>query len=328
MPSVVPRIVCLCLSWVDPAPSPEAFTARYRDAVNELSTRYSNIRGEGLFSETVRLDDRSEALRDRSQRIRFAASTKRLWFSVADVPPRRLPADESGEQLFLVDPPHLYTLTRRNEEAQYSIRNVGRVHEGSFGDYVESIHMRQIRCYASMAGIPTSEMIASPGFRVLGIKRLEDPTLLKVDFSYQPGPPPVRLIGHWVLDTEQKWIMREYEYTRADRPAAETFVARGSTRYDVSGDFPLPIETEFHRRFAHHSEAQHFRFDKYELDAGPAALFTLAGYGLGDLAEAPSSGSNGMTFVLIGLAAVVGGLAILLRIVSARFVGRPRNVSS
>ena len=104
--------------------------------------------------------------------------------------------------------------------------------------------------------------------------------LMRVTFEYQPPDPKhARLSGWWTVTPDEGWSLQGYELHRVVNGGEET--ARGTVRYgDPVAGLPIPTHVESSFTGGGFRWGFEFSFDRFDCEAAPDRVFSLATYGL------------------------------------------------
>ena len=175
---------------------------------------------------------------------------------------------------------------------------------------------------------PLTTLMEEPSFRFEAVTALEREgrRLIRADFRITPTRPlpifiqPVwtaKSVKGWVIfDPEARWAIQEMEVT-AEMTNGQTMTRLNRVEYaPIEGDpaqaVPLPRKVVQTWNTTDRDPATiTLEFDAIRLEPTPADQFTLAAFGLGDLATPGGAGGNEWLWVVAALA-LVGIVAILV----------------
>lgn len=287
--------LCLLISTsmrVHAEPGPESikvgdFLTKYRSALREHQETYRNARIDGF-------EDVTRTKSDSSEGATHTAPTLEFYFVSSDGNERaRLRKDKpryfdrvvahAGNERFCV--------RRTSASGSYFIERVNDSEQNWRKLDIYRIHLKNAPYWPG--GCPDfPEIVNSPDFKIQEVIPIHENerTSYKVSFQYLPAEQAKAKIEGWIaLDAASNLVIRSFEFDAREPMENKTTILVhyvGSTAYTFENGRAIPKEIQFSHTY-NKKNSNNFRYNisRFVLEPTPPEEFTLAAFGLGDVAK-------------------------------------------
>ena len=317
----------LGLGWVlgfpggpAPAASPkERFLAEYPAAAEKLRAFYGQVRGEGTLTIT-RLKSDPELKGDpagtvRQYTIRFAVDSGRT--RVEEIAESDAEDQPRGSVMAVVTTPDTrFKVTKSPDQRSFVLTDIS--HDVAAPSIIAGYIEEFVQAPICLMRTPLSELIGSKGFVIRGVEETSDGErkLLRVQFQRAaPSPRDQETSGWFELSPEEGWVLKRYEYR-----FQSGLVNAGTVSFVRDRDGALvPKKVEYTSTAKRGASRINFRFREFARVPTPSEEFTLAAFGLPDIASVGRDrAASHPSSWFFGLAIAALAVAILLRYLGVR----------
>lgn len=254
----------------------DVFWQNYPIAVERMEAFFAEMIADGgLAKSGSRVSD------DGKEHIRFMASGGASKYEKQQLEP------EGIETVWCRNPDrYVFQAMRASSGSKFSLQRAYPRQAPTF-DSMERYAYRNLNASHAVLGVPISQLLDHPSFRVLSVKgdERDGRQLVHVRYDFQPGVDLLLRSGELWLSPEEGWAIRESR-TLYTFPDADSKMGEATTLIDydrMEEGVAIPSRTVIDQRFGKISTREEFTIERFEHKRVSADEFTLAHYGIPEM---------------------------------------------